>query len=91
MPAKTTETFTAIARFRTGQRLAISVGNSLPSDIEPALSAGFIGVYVDGYMWEHERRETSATNGQIMVVSDLRGALEAIRRITDTHWANLLP
>jgi putative hydrolase of the HAD superfamily len=85
---KTTETFAATAALSTGRRLPISVGNSVASDIEPALSAGFVGVHVDGYMWEHERRESKvAATGGVVTVADLRGALEAIRRISETARA----
>jgi FMN phosphatase YigB (HAD superfamily) len=33
-----------------------SIGNSLPSDIEPALEAGMAAVWLDAHVWEHERR-----------------------------------
>jgi putative hydrolase of the HAD superfamily len=81
---KTPETFSAIAGHPNGRRLAISVGNSLASDIEPALSAGFVGAHVDGYMWEHERRQPKVGAPCAVTVLNLRAALEAIGRISES-------
>jgi putative hydrolase of the HAD superfamily len=85
---KTPETFAATAALPTGQRLTISVGNSLASDIEPALSTGFVGVHVDGYMWEHERRKSKVGTTCVITVPNLRGALEAVRHISETGCAS---
>jgi putative hydrolase of the HAD superfamily len=34
-----------------------SVGNSLASDVYPALRAGLNAIWIDAHVWEHERRE----------------------------------
>jgi len=54
---KSVKTFTALAS-ELGSRPedSWSIGNSLPSDIEPALAAGYSGIWVDAHVWEHERR-----------------------------------
>lgn len=91
VPDKTTETFLAAAtRGSTDKRLHISVGNSLASDIAPALSAGFVGVHVAGDMWEHERRAANVGITEVVRVVDLRGALTAIRRISAAKTTSLL-
>jgi FMN phosphatase YigB (HAD superfamily) len=82
---KTAQTFAATA---IGRRLCISVGNSLASDIAPALAAGFIGVRVDGYMWEHERRDAELDYAGVVTVTNLREVVAAIHRILADDPAN---
>jgi putative hydrolase of the HAD superfamily len=36
---------------------ACMVGNSVPSDIAPALELGMRAIWIDAHVWEHERRE----------------------------------
>jgi putative hydrolase of the HAD superfamily len=45
---------------------AVFVGNSVASDINPALSVGMRAVWIDAHVWDHERRE---------VLSDLDGLI----------------
>jgi len=33
------------------------VGNSVPSDVNPALACGMRAVWIDAHVWDHERRE----------------------------------
>ena len=44
-----------------------SVGNSLASDINPALALGMSAVWIDAHVWEHERRELEPVNGNLLV------------------------
>ncbi len=39
----------------------VSIGNSLTSDILPAVEAGMRGVWIDAHVWEYERARTGAT------------------------------
>jgi len=48
-----------------------SVGNSLPSDINPALKLGMRAVWIDTHVWDHERRETEPLPGVLHRVSSL--------------------
>lgn len=47
------------------------VGNSIPSDINPALAAGMRAIWIDAHVWDHERRETIADSRRVFVASDL--------------------
>ncbi len=43
-----------------------SVGNSLPSDINPALACGMRAVWIDADVWAYERRETVPRSGALI-------------------------
>jgi putative hydrolase of the HAD superfamily len=60
---KTAETYTKIfARYRVSVESAVMVGNSLRSDIWPALKAGAWTVYIPSeFEWARERAETPAS------------------------------
>jgi putative hydrolase of the HAD superfamily len=47
-----------LSRYDTAPDRGISIGNSLPSDINPALRVGMKAIWVDAHVWEYERRET---------------------------------
>jgi putative hydrolase of the HAD superfamily len=53
---------------------AWSVGNSLPSDVNPALQCGMSAIWVDAHVWEHERREVTPREGTLLVASTLTEA-----------------
>jgi putative hydrolase of the HAD superfamily len=57
---------------------AWSVGNSLASDINPALRRGMNAVWIDAHVWEHERRENEAVAGHLVVVEKLSDVPEII-------------
>jgi putative hydrolase of the HAD superfamily len=38
---------------------AWSVGNSIRSDVVPAMAAGLAGIWIDSYVWEHERHDAA--------------------------------
>lgn len=54
-----------------------SVGNSLPSDINPAVSAGMKAIWVDAHVWDHERRETVPTH-EVRIAASLKEAGEVL-------------
>lgn len=61
---------------------AWSIGNSIPSDINPAIEVGMSGIWIDAHVWEHERRELVTTAGQVIEVqrlSEVPAALPAAR------------
>lgn len=62
---------------------ACSVGNSLPSDINPALRLGMSAVWIPTDAWEYEHRETTASDGPVLAVDHLVEAPTAV--------ASLLP
>ena len=57
---KTSDMFRAMCTMLdTYPQSAVSIGNSLSSDIMPAVDAGIRGVWIDAYVWEHERNEAT--------------------------------
>lgn len=70
---KDQETFRRIAADAgVTPRQCWSVGNSLPSDINPALSLGMRGVWVDAHSWDYEKRETVPLPGRLERLSRIR-------------------
>ena len=47
-----------VDQFGIAHESAWMVGNSVPSDINPAVTIGMRAVWVDAHVWSHERRET---------------------------------
>lgn len=60
--------------------LAWSVGNSLPSDINPALSIGMGAVWIEADVWEHEHRERTVLNGMVLRAKRLTDVPHLIHR-----------
>lgn len=55
---KTAAEFAAVLRDAgVPARAAWSVGNSLASDINPAVACGMRAIWIDAHVWEYERRE----------------------------------
>lgn len=48
-----------------------SVGNSLASDINPALRVDLNAIWIDAHVWEHERRETTPAHSRLVVLDRL--------------------
>jgi putative hydrolase of the HAD superfamily len=48
------------------------VGNSVRSDIVPALAAGLRAIWIDAHVWEHERSHDSAIDERVIVLKALR-------------------
>ncbi|MDP2087225.1 MAG: HAD family hydrolase [Gemmobacter sp.] len=72
---KTPETYArAFARHGNGPDRALMVGNSMKSDVLPAIAAGGWGVYVPhGVVWELERAEAPAGHPRFHELTDLGG------------------
>ncbi len=52
---------------------AWSVGNSFPSDVDPALRLDMSAVWIETHVWAHERRRVSAhARGRLFVCDELR-------------------
>jgi putative hydrolase of the HAD superfamily len=62
---------TLVDDFRLRAEKAWSVGNSLRSDILPAVKAGLHGVLVDAHVWEFERFERHHVPATVPVLRDL--------------------
>lgn len=60
-----------------------SVGNSLPSDINPALKCGMSAIWIDAHVWDHERREIEPHPGRLVVVDQLPDVQEVLLRTDD--------
>jgi len=54
------------------------VGNSVPSDINPALAIGMKAIWIDTYSWEHERREQPSSSKGLTKISPLGMVPEVI-------------
>ncbi len=48
------------------------VGNSLRSDIEPAVSCGLRAIWIDAHVWEHERDSQFGGHELVVVAASLR-------------------
>ena len=80
VPHKASAEFTtAVERVGGDLSQAWSIGNSIPSDINPALRIGMKAVWVDAHVWEHERREMIVEAGRMFVASFLRDVPAILR------------
>lgn len=72
---KLPSTFTALAR-RSNVRPedATSIGNSLASDIRPAVEAGLHAIWIDAHVWEYERdrSDQGTVPDSVQIVGSLR-------------------
>ncbi|HKW02286.1 MAG TPA: HAD family hydrolase [Vicinamibacterales bacterium] len=57
---------------------AWSVGNSIRSDIVPAIESGLRAVWIDAHVWEHERFEGSFKHDQMLAIRKVSELPEAI-------------
>jgi putative hydrolase of the HAD superfamily len=69
-----------LAELEVSAGSAWSVGNSLASDINPALRIGMRAVWIDAPVWEYERRDSHAGNGWVVAVPDLSTAARILLR-----------
>jgi putative hydrolase of the HAD superfamily len=62
----------------------IMIGNSLKSDVTPALNAGIKAIHFDNTTWAYEDRVPETPEGAIRITSllDVRDAVETIRDLT---------
>lgn len=56
-----------------------SVGNSIPSDINPALRLGMSAIWIEAHVWAHERREDSPAQGRFLTARELTDVPAIIR------------
>ncbi len=84
---KTTPVYTNIfARHGTGANQAMMVGNSLKSDVLPAIGAGSWGVHVPhGLTWALEHAEPPLGHARFHTLSDLGGLADLVEQIQSNH------
>jgi putative hydrolase of the HAD superfamily len=68
--------FEVLDEYRVRPAMAWSIGNSLRSDINPALRVGMNAVWIDAHVWEFERAEAEPVLAHVRVVTDLRDVPE---------------
>jgi putative hydrolase of the HAD superfamily len=79
---KDSEVFAAIARAAGPDRPLISVGNSIASDVVPALKVGFFGVHIENYAWVYEKRDVPIDeSARFMKVRDLCEVVPAVQAL----------
>ena len=67
---------------RHGGKPGVMVGNSLKSDVIPAIAAGGWGVHVPHDLtWDFERAEAPAEHPRFAAIADLSGLAEVVDRI----------
>jgi putative hydrolase of the HAD superfamily len=67
------------------------IGNSIPSDIRPALRLGMRAVWVDAHVWEHERREAARRHPRMVQARRLADVPAAIAAHTGAPPEPLVP
>jgi putative hydrolase of the HAD superfamily len=76
---KTADALRALCtRLAADPREGWMVGNSIPSDINPAVSIGMRAVWIDRDVWAHERREEYTPHSQILIATHLSELLELL-------------
>jgi putative hydrolase of the HAD superfamily len=82
---KTPAVYTSIfARHGNGAGHAMMVGNSIKSDVLPAIAAGGWGVHVPhGLIWALEQADPPAENGRFFTLSDLGGLPQLVAELRD--------
>lgn len=82
---KTPAVYTSIfARHGNGAGHAMMVGNSVKSDVLPAIAAGGWGVHVPhGLIWALEQADPPAENGRFFTLSDLGGLPQLVAELRD--------
>jgi len=79
VPEKPPATFRDIvAELRVEPNDTWSVGNSVRSDILPAIEAGLRAVWIDAHVWEHERFDGKFSHNRVLVVDDISRVTQAI-------------
>jgi putative hydrolase of the HAD superfamily len=57
--------------FGASPSLSWSIGNSLSSDINPALRCGMSAIWIDAHVWDYERRERQVEPGRLLIATKL--------------------
>ena len=75
---KTPESITSVLdRLGVEPAHALSVGNSIRSDVLPSLAAGVRPIWIDAHVWEFEREQEELADLRVVEVDDLSGLLDA--------------
>ena len=78
---KTPETITALlATLQTPAASALTVGNSVRSDVLPSLAAGVQPVWIDAHVWEYERQHEPLQDPRVIRMERLVELLEVAVR-----------
>ena len=84
---KDESSFSAVLeKLDTDPTAAWSVGNSIPSDINPALRLGMGAVWIEAHVWAHERREDVPVDGRFLACESLRDVPRAITEASVVRW-----
>lgn len=57
---------------------ALSVGNSVRSDVLPSLAAGVRPIWIDAHVWEYEREHETLADDRVIALDDLSGVLDVV-------------
>lgn len=69
---KTPDSFMRLlTSFDASPDIAWSVGNSVPSDINPALSIGMRAIWIPAHVWEYEKREDQVAGPNLFVADSI--------------------
>jgi len=72
VPEKTADVFARLlAALGVSADSAWMVGNSVRSDVLPALRAGVRAIWIDAHVWEHERDHEKLVDERVIVASSL--------------------
>jgi putative hydrolase of the HAD superfamily len=84
---KTAKSYAAIfARHGTGAEQALMVGNSLKSDVLPALEAGSWGVHIPhGVTWALEQADAPLDHPRFFSLTTLADLPDLVGKIRNTH------
>lgn len=78
-PAKSAETLAALlSELNIVPETAWFVGNSIPSDVNPALMCGMRAIWIDAHVWDHERRESPVWTKRMLNADTLQLVPEMI-------------
>jgi putative hydrolase of the HAD superfamily len=81
VPEKSPETIRLVtATLGVKPASAWMVGNSMRSDVLPALAAGLHAIWIDAHVWEHERTHDHLVDDRVVVASTLTDILEVIKK-----------
>jgi putative hydrolase of the HAD superfamily len=55
---------------------ALSVGNSLRSDVSPSLAAGVQPIWINAHVWEYESKNDATLDERVIAIEDLSRLVE---------------
>jgi putative hydrolase of the HAD superfamily len=77
--AKTPEAFQSVlAGLGVDATSALSVGNSIRSDVLPSLAAGVKPIWIDAHVWEYERNHDAVDGEDVIEVESLAQLLDLV-------------